>query len=350
MLWRAIVFCVGFLISMPLSIQAQSFQERKFDRPLYPIEKAREEGFLKVSSLHNIFYALYGNPNGIPIVILHGGPGCGCTDNNTQFFDLSLWNVIMFDQRGAMRSEPFGCMEENTPQHLIQDIEAIRTHLDIEKWFIFGGSWGSALAALYGEAHPENCLGFILRGVFLARKQDALHLLYDMGKIFPDAYESVVNFIPEEERHDLFSAYHARICHPDPSIHMPAARAFMRFDITCLNHLPNPSFVEKTMNNEKFVFSTAKAFFHYSKHEYFLQPNQILSQVHCISHLPAIIVQGRYDAICLPSMAYQLHQNWLQSTLWMIPDGGHSANDPSIAAALVAATDFFAGKGEEERK
>lgn len=325
---------------------SHTYEEKSFDRPLYPIAKPREEGFLKVSPLHTLFYAVYGHPDGIPAIVLHGGPGAGCNDAMTQFFDLNRWNVIMFDQRGAMRSTPFGCMEENTPQHSVSDIETLRKHLGIKKWVVFGGSWGSSLALLYGQKYPEHCIGFILRGIWLVRKQDYLHLLYEMGKIFPEAYEPVVHHIPKEERHDLLAAYYNRVFNPDPSIHLPAAQTFMRFDAICSTHLPNPDLVEKMAQNDKLVLSVMKTFCYYAKNDFFLTPNQILSQMQKISHLPAIIINGRWDAICLPDMAYSLFQNWGNSQLWMIPDGGHSTSDPAIAAALASASDLFKTKIE----
>ncbi|MEI8125329.1 MAG: prolyl aminopeptidase [Parachlamydiaceae bacterium] len=325
-----------------------SSEEVSFDHPLYPISSPREEGFLKVSERHTLFYAVYGNPDGIPVIVLHGGPGAGCNDTLSQSFDLNRWNVVMFDQRGAMRSEPFGCMEENNPNHSISDIEALREHLGIEKWVVFGGSWGSSLALLYGQEHYEHCIGFVLRGVWLVREQDYLHLLYGMGKIFPEAYEPVVSHIPVEERHDLISAYYRRVCDPDPDIHLLAARIFMKFDFICSTHLPNQTYVEKIMQNDKLILSVAKAFFYYAKHGFFLEPNQILSRMQRIDHLPAIIINGRWDAICPPEMAYSLHQNWSNSKLWIVPQGGHTANEPAIAAALSTATDVFADRVSKE--
>ncbi|MBA3817048.1 MAG: prolyl aminopeptidase [Parachlamydiaceae bacterium] len=326
---------------------SNSCDEVCFDRPLNPICPAREEGYLKVSEKHTLFYAVYGNPKGVPVIVLHGGPGAGCSDSLAQAFDLNRWNVIMFDQRGAMRSEPFCCMEENSPDHSISDIESLRKHLGIEKWMVVGGSWGSSLALLYGQEHSEQCIGFILRGVWLVREQDYLHLIYGMGKIFPEAYEPVVNHIPEEERHDLLSAYYRRVCDPDPNIHMPAARAFMRFDFICSTHLPNSEYVEKIMQNDKLVLGVAKAFFHFAKHNFFLEPNRIISRMQRISHLPAIIINGRWDAICPSEMAYSVHKNWSNSKLWIVSQGGHTANEQGIAAALSAATDIFADEINE---
>lgn len=343
----SIIGCFVLMSSYGTLLFSHFHEKTHVDHPLYPITQPREEGYLKVSEIHTLFYAVYGNPNGIPVVVLHGGPGAGCNDSLSRFFDLNRWNVVMFDQRGAMRSEPFCCMEENSSQHSISDIETLRNYLGIQKWVVFGGSWGSTLALLYGQEHAEHCIGFILRGVFLGRKQDYLHVLYGMGKIFPEAHEPYLNFIPEEERDDLLSAYYRRIFDPNPDIHMTAARVFMRFDTICSTHLPNPVALENVIQNDRLILSMTRAFFHYSKHGFFIEPNQILSRMKRIAHLPAIIIHGRWDAIDLPEMAYSLYQSWNNSKLWMITQGGHSANDPAIAAALGTATDIFAKEIEQ---
>jgi proline iminopeptidase len=311
------------------------------NRPLYPITPPRHTGNLQVSDLHTLYYSLYGDPNGIPVVVLHGGPGAGCTEFMTRYFDLSKWNLILFDQRGAVRSKPFACMEENTTQDLVEDIEKLRKHLGVDQWLIFGGSWGSTLGLVYGQAYPERCLGFILRGLFLGRSDDHLHLIYGMGRHFPEAYESVVQFIPENERSDLFEAYYCRILDPDPQIHLPAAKAFMRFDLICSTMTPDPARLETLLQNEAMVLSTAKSFFHYAKHNFFLEQGQILANMNRIAHLPAILVQGRWDLICPPDMAHAVYQAWPNATLWMVSNGGHSGLDPSIASALTQATEKF---------
>lgn len=325
-----------------------SHQDVFFNTSPYPSSKPRKEGLLKVSDLHSIYYSLYGNPNGIPLVVLHGGPGGGCSDVMTESFDLTKWNVVMFDQRGAMRSEPFGCMEENTSQDLVEDIEKLRKHLKIDKWVVFGGSWGSCLALLYGQTHPKSCIAFILRGVFLAREADYKHLFYEMGKIFPEAYQVVLDYIPESERDDLIDAYHQRLFDSDVQVQLSAARTFMKFDLICSTLLPNPKPIETWLKNDKLILGVAKAFCDYAKHDFYLKPNQILSEMDKIADLPAIIVQGRYDAICLPEMAYLVHKNWSNSMLWMLPDSGHSSRDPAMAKALVAATDLIIDKIEEK--
>ncbi len=309
--------------------------------PLYPTPPKLEEGYLKVSDIHELYYATYGNPKGIPVILLHGGPGAGFHETSTKVFNPEKYYIIGFDQRGALRSKPFASLEENTSQHLRDDIEKLRKHLQIDKWLVFGGSWGSALAILYGQTYPEKCLGFILRGINLLRKDDIDHLLYGMGKIFPDAYAPVIDLIPEKERSDLFTAYYKRVISSDPTIALEAARTFVKYDIICGTHLPDPERVSKVLQNEKLVLGLAKLFLHYSINDFFIPENHILSQIHSISHLPCTIIHGRWDAICLPVMAYSLHKAWPGSTLWIVTQGGHTGNDPAITRSLATATDLF---------
>lgn len=316
-------------------------QEKSFNGSLYPSLKPLREETLSVSPIHTLFLAIYGNPNGIPVIVLHGGPGAGCYDSMTRFFDLSLYFVVMFDQRGAMRSKPFGCMDDNTPQQLVEDIEKLRKHLAIDKWLIFGGSWGSTLGILYGQAYPDRCIGFILRGIFLARDYDNLHLLDGMGKTFPEAYDQLIQFIPEGERNDLRGAFYSRVMNPDPEIHLPAAKAFLRFDLICSLCNPDPEFINHQISNDKGVLSVTRTFFFYANNDFFLKQNQVIEDMPLISHLPAIIVHGRWDVVTLPEMAYSLHQKWDNSSLWMVPYGGHSTSESAMAKALAAATDAF---------
>ena len=229
------------------------------------------------------------------------------------------------------------------------DIEKLRNHLGIDKWVVSGGSWGSALALLYGQSHPESCLGFILRGVWLVREQDYLHLFYGMGKIFPEAYQQVIEVIPKKERDDLLEAAYKRMMDADPEVYLPITKAFMYFDAVAATSLPNPGFVEAVVGNEKLCVGVMKTFCYYAKHRFFLKDNQILSEMSKIAHLPSIIIHGRWDAICLPEMAYALHRAWKGSRLWMISNGGHSASDPSIGDALTEAAEIFAQEFVKER-
>jgi proline iminopeptidase len=309
---------------------------------VYQVQKPRAEGYLAVGQGHELYWATYGNPEGIPVVVLHGGPGAGCSDSMSRYFDPQIWNVVMFDQRGAMRSRPFGRLEENTPQRLVEDIETLRKFLKVEQWMVFGGSWGSTLALLYGQQHPERCLGFILRGIFLARGEDARDLFGNMARSFPDAYEPVRQLIPPAERDDYFMAYHRRVMDPDPAIHLKAADTLTRADFLCSTCRPNPEALEELMQTPQLSISMCRLFLHYAYHQFWLEPNQIIRRMERIAHLPCIIVHGRWDVICMPEMAYTLHQHWPGSQLWFIPDGGHSSGEPSIAAALTRATDLFA--------
>ncbi|MCH9613362.1 MAG: Proline iminopeptidase [Chlamydiia bacterium] len=290
--------------------------------------------YLPVSKKHKIFYATYGNPKGIPVVVLHGGPGAGCADGLTSFFDLNTWHVIMLDQRGAMRSAPFAEMEENTTQNLVEDIEMLKNHLKIDQWVCFGGSWGSLLALLYGQAYPKSCLGFVLRGIFLGREKDYKHLLYDMGKLFPQAYQEFLNYFPEDERSDLINALYTRIMDPDPTIHMGAAKASLGF--TYNGSTPNPSPEAKAyyLGSDQHVLSMGRAFIHYSKHRFFLKDNQTLDGMSAIKHLPAILVHGEKDYICPKEQAVLLHENWENSQLNLLPEGGHAPVDPHIIKGL----------------
>lgn len=343
-MFRSLKYCflICILFHSHNVMQANTFaiQEVEKTQEFYPVKTPRTEGYLKVSDLHSIYYATYGNPDGVPVVVLHGGPGAGCSDGLTSFFDLDYWHVVMFDQRGAMRSTPLAEMTENSPQHSISDIEALRQHLGIDKWLVFGGSWGSTLSVLYGQAHPENCLGFVLRGVFQARERDYMHLFYDMGRIFPEAYDEFIKHIPESERQNILAYSYEKIMDPNPEVHMPLARAFMKFDLICATHLPNPA-VANGAYDDNSVLSITRAYAYYAYNKFFLEPNQIINNMDKIGHLPSIIVHGRWDAICLPENAYTLHKNWPNSSLWMIPDGGHSAADPAISRGLLQATEAF---------
>ncbi|NGX48111.1 MAG: Proline iminopeptidase [Chlamydiae bacterium] len=308
---------------------------------MYPIHSPSNEGYLKVSKKHEIFFATYGNPDGIPVIFLHGGPGAGCNDTFSRFFDLNHWYLVMFDQRGAMRSRPYACMEENTTQNHIEDIESLRKHLNISQWVVFGGSWGSVLAILYGQAHASACLGFILRGIFLGREQDYKHLFYKMGEQYPEAYKKFLSYFPVEERDDLIHACYRRIMDPNPEIHMGVARAINKFNSIGLFSPPNPKAIDMLLQNDQLILSMERAFCFYSKNQFFLEENQVLSHMNKIVHLPAIIVHGQKDAICLFEQAQLLHQSWKNSELQIIEEGGHSSEDPLIASALIKATDAF---------
>lgn len=299
------------------------------EQSLYPQLKPFNEGYLKVSEIHSIYFAEFGNPQGTPVVTLHGGPGSQCEEFWTSLFNPEFYHVIMFDQRASGRSVPFAEMFDNTPQASVGDMEKLRAHLKVDKWIVFGGSYGSLLSLLYGETHPENCLGFVLRGIFLGTRSEYEHLFYGMKKTYPEAWEVMVADFQEHEKNDLISAFYKRVMNPDPSIHLPAAQAFMVFDTLCVKLIPTADDIQEVYSNTISTLGIGRAFIHHAAHEFFLKENQILDNLYRIDHLPAIIVQGRYDIICPPSNAFTLFQKWIKSELWFISDAGHATSDVS---------------------
>ncbi len=308
----------------------------------YPLTSPFDKGHLQVSSIHEIYYEQYGNPEGLPVVVVHGGPGGGCPPRFSRFFDPEFYRIILFDQRGANRSNPFGEMKENETHILVDDMEVLREHLKIDKWLLFGGSWGSTLSLAYGETYPDRCTGFILRGIFLGRCEDTKHVVYGMQKDFPEAFEEFVNFIPENERSDLIQAYYRRLMDPNPDIHMAAARTFMRYDLTCAVAFPNPEKLEKYLKDDVMILGVARTFFHYAIHDFFFENDQqLLQDIDKIKHLPAVIIHGLHDTICRPEGALTLHKVWPNSELHLIDDGGHSSDEKLLTKALVSVMDLY---------
>ncbi len=319
-----------------LNISYPTFQEEE----LYPSITPFHEEYMQVSSLHKIYVAQFGNPTGIPVVVVHGGPGGGCDDAWSSYFDPAVYRVVMFDQRGSKRSTPFAEMRENTPQLLIQDLELIRERLNIERWYIFGGSWGSTLSLLYSQNHSEKVLGLVLRGIFLAREKDYNHLYYGMRETLPEFWEEMVTVVGGDPNGgDLVNVLYNQVMNPDPMIHMKAAHAFMRYDTRCAFLLPRQQDIDEIDNSDLDALGVARPFIHYSKNRFFIEENQVLDNMKAIGHIPTIIVHGRYDIICPISQAYELHKNMQQSELWIIPDAGHASSEPSISRALKVAMD-----------
>ncbi len=310
---------------------------------LFPeISAPNRHGFLEPDGMHRIYWEESGNPAGIPVLFLHGGPGSGTSPLQRRFFDPAHYRIILFDQRGAGRSTPYAELTDNTTPHLINDIELLRRTLDVGKWLVFGGSWGSTLALAYGEAHPEACLGFVLRGIFLCRKSEIDWFLYGMRTLFPEAWRQFTGHIPENERADLLAAYHARLVDPDPAVHLPAARAWGRYEAACSTLLPNEALVS-SHESDAVALSLARTEAHYFLNDIFLPENSLLDNLHAIRHLPAVIVQGRYDAVCPVVTADELARAWPEAFYEVIADAGHSAFEPGIARALIEATEAFKG-------
>ncbi len=295
--------------------------------------------YLQVSAMHAVWYAQYGNPEGLPVIVLHGGPGAGCDDETVKLFDLKFWRVILLDQRAAKRSTPFAEMAENTTQHLIADIEQLRAALHIDQWLLFGGSWGSALALAYAQTYPQRVLGFILRGIFLARAHETQHLWFGMGKIFPEAWQELNAHIPMAERDDLIQAYYRRVMSTDLQIATLAARAFVKYDYLCSYLNLSAKKLQQAIADDSANLGLARTFIHYCVHYFFLQENQLIDNIGKINHLPLVMVHGRYDIITLPQSAFDLQQVWPGSQLVFVDRAGHSAKEKPIVAQLSKATE-----------
>ncbi|MXS84711.1 prolyl aminopeptidase [Nitrosomonas sp. HPC101] len=307
---------------------------------LFPLVEPYDHGMLPLDSIHTMYWEQSGNPDGVPVLFLHGGPGAGASPEHRRFFDPHYYRIIIFDQRGAGRSTPLGITKDNTTPLLIEDIETLRCHLGIRQWLIFGGSWGSTLALSYGEAHPESCLGFILRGIFLCRPREIDWFLYGLRTLFPEVWEEFTAPLSAEERQDILSAYYQLLMHPDPAVHMLAAKAWSRYEGSCSTLLPNPDIVNHFVS-DTVALGLAKIEAHYFKNNIFLPENSLLDNLHKIRHLPGIIVQGRYDAVCPITSAYDLHKAWPEADYIVVNDAGHSAWEPGIQTELVKATEKF---------
>ena len=310
--------------------------------PLFPVLTPNRHGMLAVDDIHTIYWEECGNPDGIPVLFLHGGPGAGLSPQHRRFFDPQRYRVILFDQRGAGKSTPLGEWRNNTTQLLIEDIEALRAQFGIAQWLVFGGSWGSTLALAYGQAHPEACLGFVLRGIFLCTQAEIDWFIEGVRWFYPELYEEFAGPIPLEERGDLLAAYVKRILSSDPAVYWPAARAWSRFEGRRVYLMPQP----EDAPNDALDLGVGRLESHYMANLGFFEEDQLIRNMGRIAHLPAVIVQGRYDAICPPLSAYRLQQAWPGAQLEMIPDAGHGALEHGIASALVRATErFVPGRG-----
>ncbi|MCC7703376.1 prolyl aminopeptidase [Janthinobacterium sp. GW460P] len=310
--------------------------------PLFPALTPNRHGMLGVDDLHTIYWEECGNPDGIPVLFLHGGPGAGLSPQHRRFFDPQRYRVILFDQRGAGKSTPLGEWRNNTTQLLIEDIERLRAQFGIAQWLVFGGSWGSTLALAYGQAHPAACLGFVLRGIFLCTQAEIDWFIDGVRWFYPELYEEFAAPIPLEERGDLLAAYVKRILSSDPDVYWPAARAWSRFEGRRVYLMPQP----EDAPNDALDLGVGRLESHYMANLGFFEEDQLIRNMGRIAHLPAVIVQGRYDAICPPLSAYRLQQAWPGSQLEMIPDAGHGALEHGIASALVRATErFVPGRG-----
>ncbi|GGI19406.1 prolyl aminopeptidase [Oxalicibacterium faecigallinarum] len=311
--------------------------------PLFPLLQPYRHGILPVDARHTLYWEECGNPQGVPVLFLHGGPGGGISPMHRRFFDPAYYRIVLFDQRGAGKSTPLGEWRDNTTPWLIDDIESLRSMLGIEQWLVFGGSWGATLALAYGQAHPRRCLGFVLRGIFLCTQDEIDWFLYGMRQFFPEAHEAFVARIPLEERGDLLQAYQRRLFGEDHEESVQAARDWSRYEGSCLFLQPHPEMLS-AFEEDSVALGIGRLEAHYFLHHGFMEEDQLIRQIGRIAHLPAVIVQGRYDVVCPPVSAWRLHHAWPGSKLHLIADAGHAAMEPGTATALVAATEQFRQK------
>ncbi len=301
---------------------------------LYPPIRPYATGGLVLDDVHTMHWDCAGNPDGIPVVVVHGGPGAGSQPVHRRFFDPEVYRIILYDQRGAGKSTPLGECRDNTTPRLIEDMERLRTHLGVDDWAVFGGSWGSTLALAYGQAHPRRCRALVLRGIFLCRDSEIDWFLYGMKTIFPEAWRAFAGGVPEDERDDLLTAYHRRLMDPEPAVYLPAARRWGAYEGSCSTLLPSRETVD-AMASDEVAIGLAKIEAHYFKNKIFLPENDLLNNIGRLAQVPGFIVQGRYDIVCPPITADELARAWPQADYQIIDDAGHAASEPGIRGALV---------------
>ncbi len=311
-------------------------------RTFYPEIEPNRTGRLKVSDLHEIYWEESGNPEGKPALFVHGGPGGGTDPKQRRFFDPEAYRIVLFDQRGCGKSTPHAELRENTTWNLVADMERLREHLGIDRWQVFGGSWGSTLALTYAETHPEHVTELVLRGIFMLRRKE-LHWFYQEGAsaVFPDAWESYLAAIPEAERGNLMQAYYERLTSDDPAVRVAAARAWSIWEASTSFLLQDQGYIDHAGEDE-FALAFARIECHYFMNGgFFEREDQLIEDVEKIRQIPSVIVQGRYDVVCPMMSAWELHRAWPEADLKIIPDAGHSAYEAGIVHELVSGTDRF---------
>ena len=312
-------------------------------RTLYPAIEPYRSGWLRVSPLHEIYWEESGNPKGKPALFVHGGPGAGADPRSRRFFDPKRYRIVVFDQRGCGRSRPHASLEDNTTWHLVADIERLRAFLGIDRWLVFGGSWGSTLALAYSQAHPRRVSELVLRGIFMLRKWEIDWFYQDgAGALFPDRWENYLAAIPRRERGDLVAAYYRRLTSPNRATRVRAARAWSIWEAATSHLLMDAANIDK-WGEEDFAVAVARIECHYFVNKGFLRrEDQLLRGVARIRHIPSVIVQGRYDVVCPIRTAWDLHRRWPEADFRVVPDAGHSALEPGNTHELVSATDRYA--------
>jgi proline iminopeptidase len=307
---------------------------------LYPEIQPHAKGMLDLDGLHKMYWEVSGNPDGVPAVFLHGGPGAGASPSHRRFFDPDYYRIVVFDQRGSGRSKPFAEITDNTTQHIIGDMETLRSHLEIDKWLVFGGSWGSALAMAYGIEHADRVSGFVLRGIFLCRQLELDWFMGGIRAVFPENWRAFLDHLETGDRHDPLRAYHRLLMDPDPAVHGPAARVWARFEGACSTLMPSPRSVSNLESGRE-ALALARIEAHYFVNGLFLDDDYFFANLDRLTDIPATLVQGRYDMVCPVRTADELAAAWSKAEYVIMPDAGHSAMEPSIRSALVAAAERF---------
>lgn len=307
---------------------------------LFPPIEPFATGFLEVGDGHRLYWEESGNPAGAPVVFLHGGPGAGASPGHRRFFDPAHYRIVILDQRGAGRSTPLGELRHNTTEALVADIERLRADRGIEAWHVFGGSWGSTLALAYAQTHPASVRSLTLRGIFLMTGREIDWFLHDMGRVFPEHHRDFIEFLPADERGDVLGSYFRRLTDPDRAVWLPAARSWSRYESRCSTLMPaDEALID--MASEAHALGLARIEAHFFSHNRFVPEDRLLRDIDRIRHIPARIIQGRYDMVCPAETALMLHDVWPEAALFIIADAGHSAMEPGIRSALVAATEHF---------
>jgi proline iminopeptidase len=312
-------------------------------RELYPEIEPYDSGLLDTGEGHQVYWELCGNPQGTPVVFLHGGPGAGCSPKHRRLFDPARYRILLFDQRGCGRSMPHAGLENNTTWHLVADIERLRTMTGAESWVVFGGSWGSTLALAYAETYPERVRALLLRGIFTLRRSE-LEWYYQQGAslFFPEKWERFLAAIPPAERGDLMSAYHRRLTHADPAIRLQAARAWSLWEGETITLLPDPAMTD-LHEDDGYAIAFARIENHFFVHGGWMEEGQLIHNAGKLRGIPGIIIQGRYDMACPPASAWDLHKAWPEADFVAVEDAGHAFSEPGIRHHLLTATDRFAG-------
>jgi proline iminopeptidase len=313
-------------------------------RIFYPPIEPYASGRLDVGDGHSLYWERCGTPGAKPAVMLHGGPGAGCSPDHRRQFDPARYDVLLFDQRGCGRSTPHASLDANTTWHLVADIERLREMAGVDRWQVFGGSWGSTLALAYAQRHPERVAELVLRGIFTFR-QTELDWLYKYGasEIYPDKWEEFLAPIPDEERSDLVAAYHRRLTGEDPKARLAAAKAWSKWEAETVTLLPNPHVVEEHTGDD-FAIAIARIENHYMINKGWIEEGALIRDAGILAGIKGVIVQGRHDCCTPPAAAWDLHKAWPGSELNIVPDGGHLYNEPGILDGLIRATDAFAGR------